>query len=79
MCVAVSFLEVCGREFVDGGALVSRTGINQMHTHKSIPYLKARNRDPGCSGLDGDAQTSRGALTVQKARMLHCYQLQELA
>lgn len=39
-------------------------------------YLSAKNRAPGGRGRDGGAQTSRGALTVQKARMLHCYQLQ---
>lgn len=40
-------------------------------------YLRARKRLPGNS-LVGGAQTSKGALTVQKARMLHCYQLQWL-
>lgn len=38
--------------------------------------FKARNLVPGGRGRDGGAQTSRGALTVQKARMLHRYQLQ---
>lgn len=42
-------------------------------------YLSARKRAPGSNGLDGGAQTSKGALTVQKARMLHPYQLQKLA
>lgn len=42
-------------------------------------YFKARNRLPGNSGRVGGAQTSKGALTVQKVRMLHCYQLQRLS
>lgn len=36
-------------------------------------YFRARNLDPGDRGLVGGAQASRGALTVQKARMLHRY------
>lgn len=42
-------------------------------------YFKARKRLPGNSVLVGAAQTSKGALTVQKARMLHFYQLQKLS
>lgn len=45
-------------------------------------YLRAKNRalagSGGNGGRDGGAQTSRGALTVQNARMLHDYQLQLL-
>jgi len=45
-------------------------------------YLRAKNLafagSGGKGGLDGGAQTSRGALTVQKARMLHDYNLQVL-
>ena len=44
------------------------------------PYLRAKNRafagSGGNGGRDGGAQTSRGALTVQNARMLHDYHLQ---
>lgn len=48
-----------------------------MNSNKTCDtYFKARNRVPGGRGRDGGAQTSRGALTVQKARMLHRYQLQ---
>lgn len=43
-------------------------------------YLRAKNRafagSGGNGGRDGGAQTSRGALTVQNARMLHDYHLQ---
>lgn len=42
-------------------------------------HFKARKRLPGNSVLVGAAQTSKGALTVQKARMLHFYQLQKLS
>lgn len=45
----------------------------------SQTYRRARNLEPGSNGLVGGAHTSRGALTVQKARMLHRYQLQKLA
>lgn len=44
--------------------------------------MSARNLAPagsgGSGGLDGGAQTSKGALTVQKARMLHGYTMQWL-
>lgn len=43
-------------------------------------HFSARNLAPagsgGSGGLDGGAQTSKGALTVQKARMLHDYTMQ---
>lgn len=45
----------------------------------SCTHFNARNRLPGNSGLVGGAQTSKGALTVQKVRMLHFYQLQGLS
>lgn len=59
------------------------TQINHVAGHLScrgrsltFTYFKARNLVPGGRGRDGGAQTSKGALTVQKARMLHRYQLQ---
>lgn len=40
--------------------------------------MSARNLEPGNRGLVGGAQASRGALTVQKARILHRPHQQEL-
>lgn len=71
-CEAVVFLIVCKNKIKKLKKLLSFHPFAAQY--KS--YLKARNLEPGNNGLVGGAQTSKGALTVQKARMLHRYQLQ---
>lgn len=44
-----------------------------MYRKPKKTHLRARNREPGDKGRVGGAHTSNGALTVQKARMLHRY------
>lgn len=77
MCVAGEFLIVCADETKE--KLVWTVNLHRKSFETvDDTYLRARKRLPGNSGLVGGAQTSKGALTVQKARMLHCYQLQIL-
>lgn len=68
-------LVICGWHSEEGEGL--RWDSNTKTVNRT--YLSAKNLDPGNSGRVGGAQTSKGALTVQKARMLHDYQLQEPA
>lgn len=56
-----------------------RLPMEAVDNNMNFTYFKARKRLPGNSVLVGAAQTSKGALTVQKARMLHFYQLQKLS